>query len=332
MSSDSPQEEEGLGKPAKGVERRDSKPQRDHHVIPRYYLSGFEIPNDHPFIWVYQKGIGYNPPKAIRNPSKLSTKKNAGIIRDFYAHYSVGREPDYDSVEKSLKAHEDAALHVLKKIREFGLINEEEKQIFATYIVHIIRRSQFARNFTSQVITPLIEEFHANGVIRATVACYWDALNEVRLRKGRPPLGALNVQTLESLAEMTTETLKSDPNSSREAHLYMQNAPIGELRKRLIETSWVFFRVSGEDRFITSDNPIYSPGMKSEADGLAFPISSELCLMAFRGIDGPTRFQEVDSEAVRSMNQITAGRCISHFFSSENRSSLIAESQVAPSP
>lgn len=303
--------------------RKGSNPQRDHHVVPRYYLSGFAIPKDKSFIWAYKKSVGYNPPKAPRNPSKLSIKKNAGIVRDFYAHFPTGSSPDYDSIEKLLKEQEDSALPVLRKIRNFEVIDETEKAAFASYICHMIRRSEFARNFVRGVVNPLIDEFKQNGTIKNIVASALEAKIQRLRGQGVQSDDIARIANIEDVTEQVTAILRADPNSYKEAHLFMQRKQFSKLHEHLVEMSWVFIRSPEDEYFITSDNPICSTGTKSENNGLIFPISLNLCLMIFRGGEGPIRFQQFDSNAVQTINAITARRCISYFFASENNATLM---------
>src|SRR5690349_5080229 len=59
-----------------------NNPKRNHHVTPRVYLKGFTTGGGEPFLWVYTRGLPFNPGDMNSNNPRKRSITTAGVERD----------------------------------------------------------------------------------------------------------------------------------------------------------------------------------------------------------------------------------------------------------
>lgn len=216
------------------------KPKRKHHVIPRLYLKGFVINPSEPFIWVYKRGEGYNPGsgKFTNNPFKNSIN-SAGSEKDYYANPDQPGRKGFEEFENELEALEKPANGILEKIRAGQGITGEEKNTFATYIIHLSRRVSAGRKLSNSMWPNIAEEYEPPDKLYQLKG--WPKTPEMRLR-------------LKAEVKTITEKAGHAIQMHRGSVLAVPESLMTEALKLM---SWHIFKTPAGHAFLTGDNPVF---------------------------------------------------------------------------
>ena len=99
--------------------------KKKHHYIPRFYLEGFCPVGQPSRIYVYEKGSG----KVF-----LSNLNDAGHENHFYSFTTETGEKDTTSIENWFSQIEGNAAPVLRKIKSYAELTDEDRAHFAIFL------------------------------------------------------------------------------------------------------------------------------------------------------------------------------------------------------
>jgi len=233
-------------------------PGYNHHYIPQKYLQGFTDTGAR--VSVYELGKGW--------------KYNAGtrVIANESGYYELkGRGPEVDPeiFEKMLAHLEASVLTVFEKIDRAEKLEDDDRAAFSVYIAFMLTRVPRFRNWATKLYSEM-KRFELD--IRA-----------------RHPQGFTDDRVREVFASGKYDVIV-DPQASLDA---VMQAP--DFAPWIGARTWFFHRATGNDRFITSDNPVAyftsdhfreerAPGRKigvglaSPDSVLTFPVSKTIAL------------------------------------------------------
>lgn len=279
----------------------DANPKRRHHVLPQLYLKGFTIPGDEPHLWVYKSGQPFHPGcgRTTDNPFKQSVRL-AGAERDFYADPIPGGGTDFDTFENILESLEKPANPIFNKLRTFNDIDEQEKLIFAKYIILIMRRVWSSREeMNRRVAQP--------GSYRPT-----DHLFR-KLNVARTP-------EAEAYILETMQRISSTPGFGVQLHNRLAAAaPYSFMAAALEKMRWFFYVAPAGYFFVTSDNPAWVPkvGLGKSIAELSFPISTSVALVATWNKNAGQGFSTATDQIVKTINRRTINSAQKNVFASQ---------------
>lgn len=277
-----------------------SKPKRNHHVVPRHYLKGFVIKNGEPFIWVYKRGELYKPGngKITNNPYKDSIRC-AGAERDFYADPKQEGGKDFDTFENKLESLEKPANPIFDKLREQHNIDGEEKRLFSEYLVLTWRRVRAGRAMLQQFIS---KPFYDPR--RALSHFNWPDTPENR-----------------AIIMAVAECLRQSPGYDIQAHNRTTAASSESfLIEPVVRMTWTFYTAPKGQCFLTSDNPVHIPrcGLGKNISELSFPIASNIALVASWSKHMKEGYCEAHPKVVKEINRRTASMASHYIYTSIN--------------
>lgn len=279
-----------------------TNPKRNHHILPKLYLSGFIITPGQPFIWAYKRGEKYNPGngKITNNPCKHSIGRLTA--RDFYAYPVEDGTKDFDSYENFLEKLEKPADQVFRKLRSRQTITSKEKQIFCLYLVQMVKRVPAHRKELSD--------------IAKIVATTYEMPQEAMARLNLP-----NDETTRRRVKQLTARLSQQEGFDNRIHLKVLSLVTSSLLLDVLaKMSWRFFVAPPNHRFLTGDNPVFFTrpiGLDKADSEISFPISSEICLAASNRVY-PEGFIEAPTQIVKELNRRTATHALQFLYSSQS--------------
>lgn len=278
-----------------------SNPKRNHHVTPRIYLKGFTTGSGQPFVWVYTRGLPYNPgDKNGSNPRKRSITA-AGVERDFYADINNDGTPDFESFENKLESLEKPADPIFQKLRARQMISPQEKYVFACYIVQMHRRVQAGRERVRKLL--------AQGAYEPSAEIF-QKLNLRDLPATRATVRAV----MDSWAQKR--------GSDIQVHNRITAAANDSILITVLENMvWSFYTAPKGHGFLTSDNPVFISkqfGLGKNVSEVSFPISSDVALVASWSRFLKEGFSETTSQVLKELNRRTVSEASRFVYFSEN--------------
>jgi hypothetical protein len=251
-----------------------SQYKRNHHFAPKLYLKGF-IEAESPFVWVYVKGKPYNPGhKSHHNPRRRPISR-VGVERDHYAFRKSDGTVDFDTYEDELEKQEKPSNSVLEKLRRREMITEQEKMVFASYVYLMYKRvpkrkERFTKNW------PRVFQSVSSGMTQwlrfeEAITDEADSARLARISELRSELGR-EMEYYRGHTPIDTEIpLKS----------LVTKSPLG-IPGILSVMTWQFFIAPKGHGFLTSDNPVFYPGLDKPYAEVSFPISKDIALVISR--------------------------------------------------
>jgi hypothetical protein len=279
-----------------------NNPKRNHHVTPKLYLKGFVIKKDEPFIWVYKRGVPYNPgdDKTTNNPHKV-TIKVAGVERDFYADPKDDGTQDFEAFENKLELLEKPADPIFQKIRARQLVTNEEKHVFSGYIIQMYRRVVSGRE-----------------KVKKQLATHpYEPSNEFFEKTNLPDTPEMRAEL-----KIIADTMRQKPGFDIQAHNRITAAsPDSFMIEALHKMTWSFYLAPAPHAFLTGDNPVFISehfGLGKNISELSFPISSDIALVASWNKFLKEGFSEAPPQFLKELNRRTVGGSSQHVYFSKN--------------
>jgi hypothetical protein len=217
-----------------------------HHYIPREFLRGFAEPGSED--WIHQD---YRKAKKV---SRIRIR-DAAQERSFYP----------EEIETYLaQTIEGPANTVLNKLREGKAITPKDKTTLAIYIIQLGSRVPIVKESSMEVAPNLVD------------SVVTEMEEEISSAIARDPALASRAADLRKEPLQFSNNFRKGPEPW---HAYL----IGEKPKSVAALSlmnWAFM-LSGEDDFVTSDNPVFlESGFGKPEGGLTVPLSSDIVLFA----------------------------------------------------
>jgi hypothetical protein len=292
------------------MSKQPNNPKRNHHTLPRFYLSGFVIPKNEPHIWVYKKNQKYKPGKGkLTDNPHWESIKSAAVIRDYYADKNEEGDSDFETYENFLESLEKPANVIINKIKALKAITEEEKEIFSLYMVQMHRRVPTYRAGVKAAIPKAIATFETS--------------EELLKRVNRP-----NILDPKAYLKHLLDRIAAESQVENRTHLKIIAATYqSQLIPVIKNMRWRFFIAPQNQSFLTGDNPMFffkGMGLKKPNSELSFPVSAEVALVAswHQGFaDG--NFVKGSTQIVKELNRRTASQTAKYLYSPENEEWIV---------
>ncbi|CAN5388252.1 MAG: DUF4238 domain-containing protein [Pyrinomonadaceae bacterium] len=297
---------------------RKEENKRNHHTLPKLYLKGFVEKEGEPFIWVYERGKSYNPglKRGKYNPYRDSINY-AGAERDVYAYTNKDGVTDFNTYENVLEKLEKPADPVFQKIRNQQMITSDEKTIFASYMIMMIKRVPRRKERAKEIWPSTLDSFEESSELMQ-----WLNAEEANT----------DPNDLEKLAKLS----RLGAEVRRILEEYRENIPTEILLKTMVlesallpvigDMNWQFFIAPEGYSFFTSDNPVFyfeSFGLNKLYSEITFPISSNIVLAASWHKELGEGFFPANSETVLEVNRRTASIASMNAYHSRKTSWLV---------
>lgn len=274
---------------------------RQHHYIPRFYLSGFADPdifarNSREVLWVYERG------KAIRRSSPEKEAKQ----RDYYAFAENGLK----NVEVEIRLGEIEALAapIISDLSQNPrAIADSDKQVLAVFIGTMQMRTPSGRYISSTQIGPHVRRLMKEA---APDSAKFRALIEenCRLPSADEPF---------SIEEVRCAILDGygDKLAARQDIEMFSIVEVGKMMaEEFLNMSWQIFCSGDHESFLVSDDPVISHAIDQRTNKLQlrvghtipgvniwFPLSRSVCLRMVKGEE--SGFGRWVPAGIRSVNK-----------------------------
>jgi hypothetical protein len=263
--------------------------KKNHHKQPQFYLKGFAATCDCPTtpkefskpdrsIWVYEKDKPFSEAKSTRNKNNPRCEgiENTAFAEYFYAFTEEDGTLNTNKYEDLLEQEfEQPAESVIRKIRRFEEISDEDKIIFSDYTASMIFRGDWWRSRRKKIqehyLSPELHRkaFSEKGVVLS------------------------DAQVSEFL-----ETLKKKIGYDNQ-HLDLENifAKTKLVSIYLQKMTWRFIVVPKGNCFFTSDNPVWYRNLTDlDAAEVIFPISTTVALSASWGHYSSSKWKRMNNQ------------------------------------
>jgi len=279
-----------------------NNPKRNHHITPKLYLKGFTIENGRRFLWVYKRGLPYNPgdAKSTNNPSRQSIS-TAGVERDFYADPKENGSQDFEGFENKLESLEKPADTILQKLRARQMINQKEKCLFSCYIMQMHRRVQAGRERVRKLLTE--RGYGPSGEL---------------LRQMNLPDTHETHAMLKGIMDSWTQREGSDIQVHNRVTAAAEDSILIKVLENMV---WSFYTAPKRHAFLTSDDPVFISkqfGLGKNVSELSFPISADVALVASWSQFLKEGFSETTPQVLKELNRRTVTQASLYVYFSEN--------------
>jgi hypothetical protein len=264
------------------------------HYVPQYYLKGFSK-DEGKTIWVYDK----------HSSQKFSTQvKSVANITGFYT----------PGIEKYLSNKvESQANAVLRKIRDYNKITDDDKKVLSEYIVVMMKRVPQSQERVKNRMPSVAKE----------VSQKFD--NILRIAASRQPEKALLIE------ERRAEIQKYIDKYSKEQlkDIWLDNIP-AKMSPRAVTAisnmTWIFLTFDQHLAFLTSDNPVFyftNMGIGKPESEISFPISSHIALWANWRDDLSEGYRPTNMLTVKELNRRTVSIATRYVFHSDDEAWIL---------
>lgn len=280
-----------------------NKPKRNHHILPEFYLKGFVIKANEPFIWVYKRDEEYNPGqgKITNNPYKESIGEISE--KDFYAEPKKDKREDYEFFENELEQLEKPCNQIFEKLRSRQMINAEEKRKFSIYIEMMRRRVRAGREMIAKSLPKYSAEYEPSKKLFQRLN--WEDMPETR----------------DYLKQISKRMVQEDGFDIRMHNRTSVAAPDSLLIEVLEKMTWSFYVAPEEHAFFTGDNPVFISeqfGLRKNISEMSFPISTSVALVTSWNRLLKEQFVEAKPQVVKELNRRTASKASQQLYFAKN--------------
>ena len=239
-----------------------------HHYLPQFYLKGFSRASGNR-IWVYDK----------QDARKFVTQvKSVANESGFYSQ----------EVEQFLaNAIEEPANEVLEKIRQRGLLNDDDKELLAKYMAAMMMRVPRGKERIKEKGPSVASKFQEEIDQQLAVAA-------------EHPEKAEFIERRKAQIEQILHRFGKDPPKQ----VWLDNIPPArspQIVAALRSMTWRFLTFDRSPAFLTCDNPVFYftwMGIGRRESEVTFPISSHVTLWATRRTDVSEGYTATTIQAV----------------------------------
>jgi hypothetical protein len=232
--------------------------KREHHEIPRFYLSGFAKP-DSSFVWAYRRGRSYSPGKKKgRDNPYLAGLGVTTTKRDRYTVVDLNGARHFNLIEDMMREWEEFGRPAITRIRQGQTPRSEEKERLSRYIGCMWKRVEKRERSATEIYQRELEKWRA-------------------LPRGLADLGLFK---LALKAEGAMDYLRSD-RGRKYTLLRAAVDPLHHMHEGLMTMRWHILRAPTATYFVTSDAPVVFDEIGGlRRSSLGFPLSSHAALLA----------------------------------------------------
>lgn len=281
---------------------------RQHHYIPRSYLTGFVDPRilrreGRETLWVYERG---------QRPRASSPAKEARQ-RDFYS-YPEGAARN-TSVEEWLSILEQAVAPIIRSLRQTRRnITESEKELLALFVGTMRVRTPAQRRLAENRINPFANKTMKEAAAEYSTFSAFVAQNyDPAYVENFDPKDPLEVEALRlAILDGKLEQASSGPDFELSSMIEV-GKKIGGL---LLEMNWQVLHADDHEPFLTSDDPVVNFTMDEQRNKLFlrqgetqpgvkvfFPLCREICVLVAKDRQ-PGYGDWTSRAAVRALNKL----------------------------
>lgn len=247
-----------------------------YHFLPQYYLKGFTDDPKSGMLWQFEKGTG----KAVKANVKSLAKINKLYSEELEQHLA--------------NEVEGPANEALDKIRSQQPIGDEEKGVFAEYMVAMWKRVPQMQNLMKE---------RAPHVSNDVSKQFDEFFN--RWIDNQPENAEFIEKQRKEKDDLLAIWAESPPKE-----MWWQNIP-PEKTPKIVEgirkMSWAFLNYGEHPAFFTCDNPVFFLNALLHKDSeVSFPISSHFLLFATWEPGLSNKIIDVPIQIVKEMNRRTA--------------------------
>ena len=287
--------------------------KKRHHYIPIFYLKGFVDPYNEPFLWQYEKGC-----KDI----KKVTAENIAWRKYYYSFTNI--EGKQDSFEDVLAVLEGAASLIFKKIKNYEILNDQERGDFSYFLATMLTRVPRLREHFESYARNYMKQFGQyagsnKNILESIIKNY---------EKDTGQKIPVSTKDLQDFLVKGNYDINFGESFSLEPMTYIKN-----IANIFFRMKWVFFEALDNFKFITSDNPIafwdpsQSPssflgvGLLNKNIEVTFPISKDFMFLGSWKFESKN-YIKANNNTVKDINYRTVLSAARFIFSCENSTSL----------
>ena len=243
-----------------------------HHYVPQAYLRAFSEAGSDDMIWMYDRAKCTWSRAAI---DKVAQEKGyyAPDVEDFLG----------EKIEKPANA-------VLAKLRAGALPSSDERLTLSLYLGTMIERVPRRRRKGLDLLPSAIDNTLAEFRASLAEACRGQGRDEADVMKHDALLTRLRQRMLANPPQEVLGNLRTP-------------WPSQEMVTLLALMSWRFVRATGQDKFLTSDNPAFffeGLGLRKVDAEITFPLAPDLALFgSWQGQLSATMFVSARPQLVK---------------------------------
>jgi hypothetical protein len=292
--------------------------KRRHHILPKLYLKGFVESEGTAFIWVYERGKSYNAglKRGKYNPYRDSINYVAAET-DAYAFTRKDGATDFNTYENILERLEKPANPIFQKLRRKEMITHEEKSIFASYLILMIRRVPRRMDKAKETWPSVLDSFEESSEVIQWLKAEESSIDSNDLNK---------MAKLTRLREEVQRILDEYRNGMPPEILLKTMVTESNLLPVISGMNWQFFVAPEGYSFFTGDNPVFyfeSFGLNKPYSEITFPVSANIALAASWHNEFGEGFFPANSETVLEVNRRTASIASKNLYHSRKASWLV---------
>jgi hypothetical protein len=276
--------------------------KRRHHYLPKFYLENFIDPQNHPYIWIYEKGN-----TVIKKASAI----DIAVKKDYYTFITISGRKDTDTYENLLAEIECKAAPVFQNIIKHENLDEKSKFNFAAFLAFTLIRVPYFRDKIRH-LAKMVTKKRVQAI-----AADPDAFKSYVTK--------FNLQEVIKDQEQLRRSLQQgnhDIKISSYVSLEMMPQFAIDLISVFQEMHWYFLLSTNNMSFVTSDNPIvyfnqlpdahflsdkgFINGLKNKYTEISFPISSNIVFLGTWGrLTEYQSYSELNNCRIRDMKSMS---------------------------
>lgn len=289
--------------------------KKRHHYIPQFYLKGFVDPSNEPFIWVYDKDTG----EIIR-----STARDIAVKRHYFSFVNEQGEKDTDTIEDMTSYMENKTSEILRKIFDYKLLKENEKEVFALFVADMMIRVPGYRKqmeiLACEGTNTLMKKLAFN---KERFESYIKQYEKETGNNFGLPIEQCQQDILDG-----KYFVKIDQQSSHA----LAALNFGILVKVFSTMKWTFFKTTKEYKFLSGDQPVFyydpthSPcslrgiGLMNKNIKVTLALSRKMAALgSWNGCEG---YIQANNNDVKNINTRTVISALRFVFASEKSEAL----------
>jgi hypothetical protein len=204
---------------------------------------------------------------------------------------------DFDTYENKLEKLEKPSDAIFHKLRDHKMITQQEKEIFASYIFHMLKR-------VPKRIERLKEAWPDIYTSVSSEILAWLDTEEIKLSDDDAAHSA-KVSAIRGEVEDVLDFYRENYLDSELTLMTMVAESHLGIPQIMANMTWQFFVAPQGYGYITGDDPVFNPGLDKSYSEISFPISTNVALiMSWYNIE--QGFFETSPEVVMEVNRRTA--------------------------
>jgi hypothetical protein len=256
--------------------------KREHHAVPRLYLTGFVEPETS-FVWAYARGRQFRPGKKKGRDNPYRAGVNVTTTkRDRYTIVAPDGSRQFNTIEDAMREWEELGKPALIAAREHRCLARPEKEHLARYIGCMWKRVEKRETHATEIYERELDRWAGLPLRFAELGVFGRARE----------------------AQAALDYLRS-PNGQKYSLLRAAVDPLNMMHEGLLRMRWHLLVAPSSSYFVTSDAPVvFNEAAGLQKSSLGFPISAQIALLAEWTVGPDLEEVAVTSEQVRRFNEV----------------------------